>query len=922
MAETQEHPGPPAAPGGGAEQQEPAAEAAQMDPDHPMLARAQAALARQLDAKRARVAGELREKQNALSRAKRQREEVGVELYGYQQSLAKLQMGLERAQDGFAALAATRAEQELAQLRERMDGAAATNKAEAQRAEAVQRELDRLGATLQAVEAYNAGVAGEIAVTRRAAAAAEDAVARLEKEETQRSLQAQLELHGAQLAAQRLETRAAKETLAEAEREMEGVRFEKKALLAQWRGSVNAVQKRDVALAAIQASMTAARGEQLGGVVRRVKGEAEFAGKQAAAAVEKTARLQAQLAKLVASLESTEDEAKRGALEGKASASEADAVERATQRVFAELRTLQGDVLRTLSEQTSAEASSAKTAADVRSLRAAAEDEELRIAGVQNELARLAVDALHTAAHNERLSAALELLDGELKDKDAAIAKCEVELKRRADEIERKTREADGLNRKLERLVAAQPEAINTGPLEATIHNLGRDIEAKGREGQELQRRWIARQTELAENAALAETLARHRAEVTVLTQKRARAERALAGAEAEARGLRAAAARLQVDLGRINALIAQHTGLKAALEEEQLQIEGRALSELRALEESSAGLAGAIQEAQHTKRCLLDDLLEAERQIMLAERKIQLEKEMQARRGSMRQGDAGWPPAPRPQEVLDPTVGEGVVAAMKREVHRMELRHADLLRTQERLMQELERALSKHEIIGVKALAARSRFSPSASSSRSSSGRSSPAARSGGSSRSPSPNAAASQATAARQLAEFRRSIRETDAEAAATASRLAALQEARGAAEAARSGAADAFAALAAQQAELRDGAARAAAARHTVLLSTTQLQRMAKALEDVAAGRHKRGGEGAPGGAALADELSRTADKQARLAAALRGLQDSCPALHEELGRIAAHAAAAAAWLPGGAGAGGAGAGSGENGAVAAC
>jgi hypothetical protein len=40
---------------------------------------------------------------------------------------------------------------------------------------------------------------------------------------------------------------------------------------------------------------------------------------------------------------------------------------------------------------------------------------------------------------------------------DAAIAKSEVELKRRTDEIERKTRETDNLNRKLERLLAAQP---------------------------------------------------------------------------------------------------------------------------------------------------------------------------------------------------------------------------------------------------------------------------------------------------------------------------------------------------------------------------------------------------------------------------------------------------------------------------------
>jgi len=40
-------------------------------------------------------------------------------------------------------------------------------------------------------------------------------------------------------------------------------------------------------------------------------------------------------------------------------------------------------------------------------------------------------------------------------------------------------------------------EAIATGPLEATIHNLGKEIELKTREGQELQRSWITKQTEL-----------------------------------------------------------------------------------------------------------------------------------------------------------------------------------------------------------------------------------------------------------------------------------------------------------------------------------------------------------------------------------------------------------------------------------------
>jgi hypothetical protein len=140
------------------------------------------------------------------------------------------------------------------------------------------------------------------------------------------------------------------------------------------------------------------------------------------------------------------------------------------------------------------------------------------------------------------------------------VARFELDMKRRGDEIERRTREVDGLNRRYERMVAAQPgaggrkaggaehgqaseagsalaadagstqakhrvrapvrrlaavqhsgcalcatraapvartEAASTGPLEAAIRSLARDIEARGAEGRELQRRWMSKQTEL-----------------------------------------------------------------------------------------------------------------------------------------------------------------------------------------------------------------------------------------------------------------------------------------------------------------------------------------------------------------------------------------------------------------------------------------
>ncbi len=68
----------------------------------------------------------------------------------------------------------------------------------------------------------------------------------------------------------------------------------------------------------------------------------------------------------------------------------------------------------------------------------------------------------------------------------------------------------------------------------------------------------------------------------------------------------------------------------------------------------------------------------------MLWERKMQLQREM--------------------AEMLDPSVGQDVVGAMRKEIHRMTLRHRELLRLQEGLIKELETSISKRGIIQMKA--------------------------------------------------------------------------------------------------------------------------------------------------------------------------------------------------------------------------
>ena len=75
-------------------------------------------------------------------------------------------------------------------------------------------------------------------------------------------------------------------------------------------------------------------------------------------------------------------------------------------------------------------------------------------------------------------------------------------------------------------------------------------------------------------------------------------------------------------------------------------------------------------------KERLLNSLVEAERQIMLWEKKTQLARETKS--------------------AVDSEVGMGEIRAMKAEIHRMQVRYTQLMKQQERMIQEMEKAVSR----------------------------------------------------------------------------------------------------------------------------------------------------------------------------------------------------------------------------------
>jgi chromosome segregation ATPase len=72
---------------------------------------------------------------------------------------------------------------------------------------------------------------------------------------------------------------------------------------------------------------------------------------------------------------------------------------------------------------------------------------------VDNEIARTKVDRLNVASTLDILKEQMAAADKELKDKDSLIAKYQLEIRQRNDEIEKKMYRVDRLNKKYEKMV-------------------------------------------------------------------------------------------------------------------------------------------------------------------------------------------------------------------------------------------------------------------------------------------------------------------------------------------------------------------------------------------------------------------------------------------------------------------------------------
>merc|ERR1719446_1587266 len=266
---------------------------------------------------------------------------------------------------------------------------------------------------------------------------------------------------------------------------------------------------------------------------------------------------------------------------------------------------------------------------------------EMDATNVENELSRIRVDALNTEAHNVQLREMTEKAVQDLNDKEKLIEKYQMEIRQRNDEIEKKMYKVDALNRKYEKLVDAHEAAGGgegplLGPLEGTIRSLKKDTEALGEQSLQHQRDWLNDQTMLvnttAETEDLLEKNSELRAKTSILNEKKLRTAKAATQHEGGIKGLAKEMDGMHKDMARLNDLIGKNTELSAELQNSNSVMEMDFVSELKELEEKSVAMETKLTAVKSTKAELLDEIMEAERQLLLWEKKIQLEKETHAK--------------------------------------------------------------------------------------------------------------------------------------------------------------------------------------------------------------------------------------------------------------------------------------------------
>ncbi|XP_061032279.1 coiled-coil domain-containing protein 40 [Eubalaena glacialis] len=695
-----------------------------LDPNHPLMVRFQAALKTYLNRQIEKLRLELQELGVATKQSRVQRQELGVDLYGVQQHLARLQMQLEKSHDRHSITACERRkkEEELQSVRLLYARTCETANEERKKLAALQTEMETLALHLFYMQNIDQDVRDDIRVMKRVVKKSEAERMRAELEKKQQDLhvdqlttranqlEEQIALFEAQYRAQAEDTRTLRKAVSEACTEIDAINMEKKRILQQWATSLVGMKHRDEAHKTIQEALSECqhqvksmdgeleaykrsiikeeeKNEKLASILNRAETETSLMQKLTSQCLAKEEALQNEFNTYRLTLLDTEDALGKAHMEYTATVGELQTLHQTIQHELELRRKMDASIVEKLQEHMTSNKMTKYFHQLILKLQKEKTNLVTHHSKIDGDIAQTTLDITNTSCRLDMHQKTLAELDKEVKKVNDLITNSENEISRRTILIERKQGLINFLNKQLEQMIS-ELGGEEVGPLELEIKRLTKLIEEHNAGVTQAQVTWLRLQQEMVtvtqEREEHLASLDMSKKDLHILEQKKLRIENKIDQEKQERKQIERHMRDLDSDRKKLTVLMAQNRCSSEELQQGNLATEAEFVRALKASERETIEMQEKLNELREEKAAVLNSLVEAEHQIMLWDKKIQLAKEMRAS--------------------VDSETGQTEIRAMKAEIHRMKVKHGQLLKQQEKVIRHMELAVARRETICTRA--------------------------------------------------------------------------------------------------------------------------------------------------------------------------------------------------------------------------
>ncbi|XP_047143842.1 coiled-coil domain-containing protein 40 isoform X1 [Hydra vulgaris] len=692
-----------------------------LDPEHPLMKRFQQAYKEHLTKLDQKITYELKDLVEEQLYVKRQREELGVNLYGVQQELAKQQLVLEKRHNLFNECSHLRKQTEKQLTETKTIYTQVLNSLQNQRKKAneLQAEVEKTTLNVQYLESAKDDVRSNISVLKRGSKKTETEVLKAQQLKKKQDfllnkivvavdrLESDIAMYDTQYNAQKEETKSALRTLTEASTELEAIEVEKKQLLHEWNNSLMGLKKRDEACAAIQEAYNLQnkvlvavetemdgykkqilkaqeQNEHITYLHNRIENDINMLKKNIQISKNKEEALRIEYSTYSHTYQETKQFLIKAEKELALKENELLNLKKQIEQDFLEKVKVENLIMNKMQEQLTLDKASKHMRKKIIETRNKNNQLEHSVTEVNNAISHDKLQILNATTRVQNLKEILCGLNDAIEHKNSEISKVENEMVKKNSLIEKKQGKVDQLNKKIALLISKEGDALFAGPLEFQIKTLQNQIEVKVNESLELQQYWLRQQGELVKVLKTIDKQSKDvdfkKKQLTVIMQKKIRLEGEIDSQKQEIKDIERSVLNMQKDMTKLNILIYNNKDKKETLQQDNILLENHFRSKLKDAEMESVKMKNKIDALNEEKERLLNAVVEAERQIMLWEKKTQLAREV------------------RETVYSDAAVGE--MHALKTEVHRMEVRYAQLMRQQEKMVQDMEMTVIKRENI------------------------------------------------------------------------------------------------------------------------------------------------------------------------------------------------------------------------------